>query len=324
MGPYDPQIILYTDASTRHWGAHAVDFQAEGEWSPLERTLSINALELLAVIRALQAQPLFWRGKRILVASDNTTTVSYINRQGGTHSMTLMDLTQDLFALVLNGNMTIRARHIPGRLNRTADLLSRGDQIVNTEWTLNRQVTAQLWKVWGKPNIDLMATELTFQLPTYISPYPDPAAFAVDAMSCDWKGMDAYLFPPWAMVAEVLTKLTTEGPCLITLVVPRWPNRPWFPLLLDLLIDHPVALPPRPDLLSMPHNGRLFGAIHSLDLHACRLSSDRQQTRDFLQRCRAALPPATFARPHRASTTQSGRSSLFGVNAGVSIHSRPL
>ena len=62
--------------------------------------------------------------------------------------------------------------------------------MVNTEWTLSRSVTAQLWKVWGTPMIDLMVTELTTQLPTYISPYPDPRAFAVDAMSCEWKGME--------------------------------------------------------------------------------------------------------------------------------------
>ena len=84
--------------------------------------------------------------------------------------MTLMDLTQDLFAQSLELGVMIRARHIPGRLNRTADLLSRADQVVNTEWTLNRQVAAQLWKVWGTPQIDMMATELTHHLPVYISP----------------------------------------------------------------------------------------------------------------------------------------------------------
>ncbi len=324
LGPYIPQVTLYTDASNLCWGAHAVGFQANGEWADHERPLSINALELLAVLRALQADPSFWRGKRILVASDNTSAVSYINRQGGTHSMSLMDITQDLFAFILDMEMTIRARHIPGRLNRTADLLSRTDQVVTTEWTLNRQVAAQLWTVWGTPNIDLMATELTHQLPVYISPYPDPRAFAVDAMSCDWKGMDAYLFPPWPMLAEVLRKLTTESLCLVTLIAPRWPNRPWFPLLLSLLIDHPITLPPLEDLIGMPHNDRRFGAIHSLDLHACRLSSDRRLTRDFLQRCRAASLRASCVPPPRASTTRSGRSSLFGVSDGVPIHSRPL
>ena len=62
--------------------------------------------------------------------------------------------------------------------------------------------------------IDLMATELTTQLLMYMSPYPDPRAHAVDAMSCDWKGIDAYLFPPWVMLGEVLvSKAGTRGVC---------------------------------------------------------------------------------------------------------------
>ncbi len=272
MGPFDPQVTLYSDASNISWGAHSEDFQASGTWTVEEKALSINALELLAVIRALQTDPSCWRGLRILAALDNTSTVAYINHQGGTHSMTLMDLTYNLYEVVRELGASIRARHIPGRLNRTADLLSRSHQIVNTEWTLHRAVAARLWEIWGRPTIDLMATELTAQLPTYISPYPDPHAFAVDAMSCDWTGMDAYIFPPWSMLSAVLNKITRED-CVITLIAPRWPNRPWFPVLLGLLIDVPVALPRRPDLLSMPHNDRAYAQIHSLDLHACRLSS---------------------------------------------------
>ena len=315
--------MLYTDASTLHWGAHAVGFRAAGSWSREERALSINCLELLAVIRALRADPPFWRGKRLLVASDNTTAVAYINHQGGTRSMTLMDLTYQLFGVTLDLGMTIRARHIPGRLNRTANLLSRRHQVVNTEWTLNRQVASQLWSVWGRPMIDLMAMELTTQLPTYISPYPDPRAHAVDAMSCDWKGMDAYLFPPWAMLGEVLAKLAREE-CVVTLIVPRWPNRAWFPLLLGLLIDFPVTLPLRPDLLLMPHNDCLFGLIHSLDLHACRLSSNKQLIRDFRLRCLAGSRLATSATPHKAFTSPAGQSSPFGADDGTWIPSRPL
>ena len=46
--------------------------------------------------------------------------------------MTLMDLTYQLFGVTLDLEMTIQARHIPGCLNRTADLLSRRHQVMNT------------------------------------------------------------------------------------------------------------------------------------------------------------------------------------------------
>ena len=273
--------------------------------------------------RALQSDLAFWRGKRILVASDNVTTVAYINHQEGTRSMTLMDLTFDLFETVPELGATIRARHFPRRLNRTANLLSRAHQIVNTEWTLHPTVASRLWRVWGRPMVDLMATELTTQLPAYFSPYPHPQAMAVDAMSCAWTGLDAYIFPPWAMLGEVLNKLSWEK-CVATLIAPKWPNRAWFPVLVDLLIDVPVKLPVLPDLIRMPHNNRLYGAILPLDLHACRVSSDRQRSRAFLRRCPAEWPQVSYATPPLTSTRPDGRSSLFGVSDGRSFPNRPL
>ncbi len=158
-------------------------------------------------------------------------------------------------------------------------------------------MTTRIWEIWGQATIDLMATELTHRLPTYISPYPDPHAYAVDAMSCEWTGMDAYIFPPWAMLNEVLNKVAREE-CVVTLIAPRWPNRPWFPVLLGLLVDVPVALPPRPDLLTMPHNDRLYPGIPSLDLHACRLSSLPPMIEDFQSTCRGVSPQDNCAPQH--------------------------
>ena len=36
-------------------------------------------------------------------------------------------------------------------------------------------------------------------------------------------------------------------------MAPYWPQRPWFPDLLDLVVDGPVALPQSRDLLRQPH-----------------------------------------------------------------------
>ncbi len=317
------QSTLYTDASLTNWGAHAESFQASGAWTESERQLSINCLELLAVTRALQTDTSRWRDKAVMVATDNTTAVAYINHQGGTRSMFLMDLTYDLYDLTLSLGVTLRARHIPGRLNRTADLLSRSSQIVNTEWTLCSKVASQLWKVWGRPHLDLMATSLTTQLPTFVSPYPDPQAYAVDAMSCSWEGMDAYVFPPWAMIGEVLNRALHQS-CVLTLVVPRWPNRAWFPLLLQLLIDNPVRLPQTSDLIRMPHNGLLYGQIHSSDLHACRLSANERRIRAFQAECPVESQQDSIERPLRTSMSRNGLSSCFGVTGGVLILSKPL
>jgi hypothetical protein len=36
---------------------------------------------------------------------------------------------------------------------------------------------------WDRPHVDLFATSLNHKLETFVSPVPDPLAFAVDAMS---------------------------------------------------------------------------------------------------------------------------------------------
>lgn len=323
LGQFQPDLSLYTDASMASWGAHAPGFQASGYWSSQEDKLSINALELLAVVRAFQHLPEWWRNKSVLIATDNSTAVAYINKQGGTRSPACLQVTYQLYQLVQDLGMTVRARHIPGHLNCLADLLSRRDQIVRTEWTLDAKVAQRIFSLWGRPHLDLMATQLTTRLPLYVSPSPDPEAFGVDAMSLSWESMDAYVFPPWPLIQKVLSKAELHQ-CVLTAILPRWPNSPWFPTLLHLLIDHPRRLPFSHDVITMPHNGLRHPAIRSLDLHACRLSSNPVWIKAFHVRCRSESPKAEEVSLPTGYTTPSGTSSAFGVINGVLIHSLPL
>jgi hypothetical protein len=64
------------------WGAHIGEFLISNTWAMQEQTLQINILGLEAVRLALlhNHQEIF--GKSVLIATDNTTVVAYINRQG--------------------------------------------------------------------------------------------------------------------------------------------------------------------------------------------------------------------------------------------------
>ena len=104
----------------------------KGTWFPLESKLHINVLEMRAVKLALlhfnlQALSI------VLVSTDNTTVVAYINKEGGTRSTSLWDETQELFQVVMSHQWTLKAVHIPGRLNVIADLLSMDKQVLLTE-----------------------------------------------------------------------------------------------------------------------------------------------------------------------------------------------
>ena len=123
------------------------------------------------------------RGQAVLVLSDNATVVSYIKKSGGTKSVTLCMRMFQLLSWCISRNIDLRARHIPGRLNVIADSLSRKGQLLHTEWTLCPEVFKWVKTLWDSPMIDLFATRWNNKLPTFVSPVPDPQAWAVDALS---------------------------------------------------------------------------------------------------------------------------------------------
>lgn len=152
--------------------------------------------------------------------------------------MPLLDLTYDLFDLVASSEMSIQARYIPGRLNRLADLLSRRSQVVSTEWSLHPRVFHQICSRWGIPHVEPDGDQPQSQTSSLRQSIPRPKALAVDAMSWSWEMADIYVFPPRPMIQAVLQRLQRFS-CLLTMVLPRWPNSPWFPLLLQSLVDFP-------------------------------------------------------------------------------------
>ena len=79
-----------------HQTSSSFDISLSGIWSQSESLLHINHLELLAVFRALQKVPQLVEGRLVLIKTDNSTVVSYLNRQGGTHSPSLCMLTWEL------------------------------------------------------------------------------------------------------------------------------------------------------------------------------------------------------------------------------------
>ena len=85
---------VFTDASLAGWGAHFPSSEVAGVWSYDQSQLHINMLEMLAVQNALREFDSILPTGRIQVRSDNTTVVSYIQKQGGTHSHSLSVLVE--------------------------------------------------------------------------------------------------------------------------------------------------------------------------------------------------------------------------------------
>ena len=138
--------------------------------------------------------------------------------------------------------VTLRACHIPGRLNVIADKLSRLGQTIQTEWSLHPAVFQAVCSRWHQPKVDLFATRFNNKLPQFVSPVPDPQAWAVDALSLSWEDLDPYAFPPAAILGKVVEKLQ-DYPCnRIILIAPGWPNMPWFWDLVAMSSQIPLCL----------------------------------------------------------------------------------
>ena len=200
-------LQIFTDASKEGWGAHLNELMARGSWSLPESKLHINYLELKAVLLALKEFQTLCTNKVVLIATDNTTVVAYINKEGGMKSGPLCALLWRILTWCTRNQVTLKTRHIPGRLNVIADKLSRLGQTIHTEWSLNPEVFKAICNRWHRPQVDLFATRFNNKLPQFVSPVPDPQAWAVDALSLSWEGLDPYAFPPAAILGKVVEKL---------------------------------------------------------------------------------------------------------------------
>ena len=209
--------------------------------------------------------------------------------------------------------IVLRARHIPGRLNVIADKQSRHNQVIQTEWSLSPQVFHLLCSKWARPQIDLFATRFNHRLPKFISPVPDPAAWAVDALSLSWENLDVYAFPPVSLLNQVVSKLVDQGFHRMILVAPGWPNMPWFWDLVSLSSQIPFSLPLEKDLLTQPFNGLLHRNLSHLNLHAWLLEPRPSRSKDFLMKWQQELKLLREAQPERF-INQSWPFLLSGVN----------
>jgi ribonuclease HI len=314
-----PSVTLTTDASLMAWGAHMDGHKVQGTWTSLQSQFHINVLEMLAVFKALKAFRLF--NRVVLVQTDNTTVISYINKAGGTRSPQLCQITWEMFAWCQDNKVQLQAVHIPGTKNLLADRLSR-HLSSPTEWELNDQVVSRLFTMWGHPQIDLFATNINKKLPRYCSLFPDPQAHHQDALAIRWTYLYAFAFPPLAILSRVLRKIAQDK-AMVILIAPMWTRREWYPLLLDLLVDFPYRLPVMRNLVTQEKGLLLHDNPAQLCLVAWRLSGMPSLREAFLEELLQPVLPARV-RQHTGHTSLAGTILVAGANRKVSIPVLPL
>ena len=245
IGMITSRKVITTDASLTGWGATHEGRCASGVWDEELATAHINYLELKAVFLALQHFASFIQGCHVLIRTDNTTTMCYINKQGGLRSPVLHKLAQELI-LWCDAHLTsIRACHVPGLLNRGADLLSRGHCRYD-DWSLHPLVMQEIRMRFGSPIVDLFASEENTKCPLFFA-FSGVNTLGLDAMAYDWPEGLLYAFPPLSLIPPTLERVRCRGLTLI-LIAPGWGS--WRSEISHLLYDNPWKLPLRRDLLT--------------------------------------------------------------------------
>ena len=314
LHPIKHALQIFTDASKEGWGAHLNELTARGSWSVPESKLHINHLELKAVLLALKEFQDLCTNQIVLVGTDNTTVVAYINKAGGMKSGPLCALLWRILTWCSQRQVTLKARHIPGRLNVIADKLSRLNQTIQTEWSLLPDVFQRLCSKWHWPQIDLFATRFNHKLPRFVSPVPDTLAVAVDALTLPWEDLDAYASPPTAILGKVVEKLL-DSPCKrFILIAPGWPNMPWFWDLVTMSSQVPLSLPNLPNLLTQPFNQIPHRNLTNLNLHAWLLEPQKSKSRASLRQWQQELRLLKENQPD-----QSMRQSRPFLKSGASL-----
>ena len=203
LHPIKHALQIFTDASKEGWGTHLNENTARGTWSLPESKLHVHYLEVKAVFLALKEFQDLCSDKIVLVATDNNTVVSYINKEGGLRSGSLCALLWRILT-----------------------------------WCARKQVNSKLDTFQA-----LFDTRFNNQLPLFVLPVPDPLAWAVDALSLPWEDLDAYAFPAAAIMGKVVEKLQIYPCRRIILIAPGWPNMPWFWDLVAMSSQIPLSLP---------------------------------------------------------------------------------
>lgn len=122
-----PLECVFTDACNEAaGGSFGYDwfyFNWSVDWPEADK-FHINEKEVVAVSLAAYRWAPFWQNKKVTIYSDNTVTVSSLNK-GSSRNNTIMKCLRSLFWLSAIFNFHLTSKFIPGIFNEAADSASR-------------------------------------------------------------------------------------------------------------------------------------------------------------------------------------------------------
>ena len=162
----------------------------------------------------------------------------FLNKRGGLSSRTLDQLAREMTLWCVPRLSPFRASHVPGIQNGGADLLSRGEPRYE-DWSLHHAVMRQIFSRFGRPRVDLLASQENAKCPLYFS-VRGPSPLGVDAFAHEWPEGRLYAFQPLELILPTLERIRSSN-LEVPLVAPS--RGVWRSLITPLLYRSPWQLP---------------------------------------------------------------------------------
>ena len=125
LHPKDLSILIFTEASNIGWGTYLNQDTTKGLWSDGEKVLHIKCLRTKGSLFGSETFQNSCKNLTVLIASDNSTVVAYMNKQGGTHSVEICTLLWRIITWCNHYKISLCTRCIPGCLIMMADSLKK-------------------------------------------------------------------------------------------------------------------------------------------------------------------------------------------------------
>ena len=287
-----------------------------GLWSREEQEMHINVLKLLAVTLAVKSFAKNRNNIEIMMTTDNSTAMAYINHLGGTHSSVLNELVSGLWRRAMERNIFLRAEHLPRVMNIIADKESRMMRD-RCDWMIYPKVFVHLQETMGPLEVDMFASRLTHQLPRFSSWRPDLLAKATVAFPQRWRKFQGYVNPPCYLLLTTLSK-TRQQEAQVLLIAPVWKTKPWYSLVLEILVDFPLLLPREEDLVISPTEKEFIMPAGVPQLAAWPVSGNNAEQNTFQKRLLGYSDDYGEEKRHQIMN-QSSRNRVAGVRRGIEI-----
>ena len=269
----DTDLRVASDASDKGWGLYFEGRMESGSWGALAH-LHINVKETMTLLIFLRdflpsvPRPV----KSIMWETDSMTALAYILKQGGTRSLPLLDVAQEIILLAEQLQVSIIPVYVPSAQNLHADFASRFKKLPDLH--LLPSVFHKICSRWGTPEIDLFASPQSAQLPQFMAWGNAKSAVAFDALSLPWSFDLAYVFPPIPLIPRVIKKLR-QAVGVYLLVTPFWTAQTWFPKLVSLSVSDVRRLPFLSNLVVDLTRGSPPPLLPSLHLVVWRITGGR-------------------------------------------------